>query len=317
MTDAQDTQNQPSRLFDIGSQVVVLRNVRGGGSRDLYPKGVVGIVVRVPNQDHPTYGIRFMDGSEEAIDSSELALLANYRKPTDQKAHLQDQQSRYYDRVIYQCIIGSRAYGLSNEDSDIDRRGIYLPKAQDHWSLFGVPEQIECESTQEAYWEYQKFLILALKANPNALECLYSPLVERQELAVEPLLANRHIFLSQLIYQTFSGYVSSQFKKLQTDIRNQGQIKWKHAMHLIRLLICGTEILKNRHVAVDVGQHREMLLEIRHGKTKWEQVDQLRKAFQKEFNRAFSTTSLPERPDYAQANELLIQARLGAVSIER
>jgi len=314
VTDSQDTQHQPSRLFGIGSQVVVLRNVRGGGSRDLYPKGVVGIVVRIPNFDQPTYGIRFMDGSEEAFPGSELALLAKYRQPTDHEMQVHQEQSRYYDRIIYQCVIGSRAYGLSNEDSDVDRRGIYLPKAQDHWSLFGVPEQLECESTQEAYWEYQKFLILALKANPNALECLYSPLVERQEPAVKPLLENRHIFLSQLVYQTFSGYVTSQFKKLQTDIRNQGQINWKHAMHLIRLLICGTEILKNQHVAVDVVQHREMLLQIRRGQTRWDQVDELRKTLQKQFDRAFSTTSLPERPDYAQANELLIQARLGAVS---
>jgi predicted nucleotidyltransferase len=301
-------------LFGIGSQVVVLRNVRGGGSRDLYPKGVVGIVVRIPNLDQPTYGIRFMDGSEEAFPGSELASLAKYRQPTDHEMQVHQEQSRYYDRIIYQCVIGSRAYGLSNEDSDVDRRGIYLPRAQDHWSLFGVPEQLECESTQEAYWEYQKFLILALKANPNALECLYSPLVERQEPAVKPLLENRHIFLSQLVYQTFSGYVTSQFKKLQTDIRNQGQINWKHAMHLIRLLICGTEILKNQHVAVDVGEHREMLLQIRRGQTRWDQVDELRKTLQKQFDRAFSATSLPERPDYAQANELLIQARLGAVS---
>ncbi|MCE2801243.1 MAG: hypothetical protein LW724_17035 [Planctomycetaceae bacterium] len=80
MTDSQDTQHQPSRLFGIGSQVVVLRNVRGGGSRDLYPKGVVGIVVRIPNFDQPTYGIRFMDGSEEAFPGSELASLIRIRK---------------------------------------------------------------------------------------------------------------------------------------------------------------------------------------------------------------------------------------------
>ncbi|MEK0426094.1 MAG: hypothetical protein RJB11_2185 [Planctomycetota bacterium] len=68
MADSQDTQHQPSRLFDIGSQVVV------------YPKGVVGIVVRIPNFDQPTYGIRFMDGSEEAFPGSELALLIRIRK---------------------------------------------------------------------------------------------------------------------------------------------------------------------------------------------------------------------------------------------
>jgi len=36
---------------------------------------------------------------------------------------------------------------------------------------------LECDSTQEAYWELKKFLVLALKANPNVLECLYSPMI--------------------------------------------------------------------------------------------------------------------------------------------
>ena len=46
----------------------------------------------------------------------------------------------------------------------------------------------------------------------------------------------RSIFLSRLVYQTYNGYVMSQFKKMQADIRNQGQVKWKHVMHLLRLL---------------------------------------------------------------------------------
>ncbi|MFM9061834.1 MAG: hypothetical protein ACKOOI_02175, partial [Pirellula sp.] len=63
-----------------------------------------------------------------------------------------------------------------------------------------------------------------------------------------------------------------------------------------------------------IGQQRQMLLEFRGGVMKWDQLDELRKTFQKEFDRAFSSTSLPERPDYARANELLIQARMKAMS---
>jgi hypothetical protein len=45
--------------------------------------------------------------------------------------------------VIYRCVVGSRAYGLDDEESDTDRRGIYLPPADRQWSLYGVPEQLE------------------------------------------------------------------------------------------------------------------------------------------------------------------------------
>ena len=56
----------------------------------------------------------------------------------------------------------------------MDRRGFYLPPAELQWSLAGVPEQLETDQ-EEVYWEVEKFIRLALKANPNVLECLYSP----------------------------------------------------------------------------------------------------------------------------------------------
>ncbi len=67
-------------LYVVGCQVVVLKSVRGGGSRDLYPEGVVGTIVSTPSSDRATYGVRFMDGSEEAFLGSDLALLAKYRQ---------------------------------------------------------------------------------------------------------------------------------------------------------------------------------------------------------------------------------------------
>jgi predicted nucleotidyltransferase len=130
---------------------------------------------------------------------------------------------------------------LSGDDSDVDRRGIYLPPAELHWSLYGVPEQTENNDTQEVYWELQKFLVMALKANPNILECLHTPLVEHAAPLAEELLAHRKVFLSKLIYQTYNGYVMSQFKKLEQDLRARGDIKWKHAMHLMR---CSTESIE-------------------------------------------------------------------------
>jgi uncharacterized protein len=56
--------------------------------------------------------------------------------------------------------------------------------------------------------------------------------------ATPELPPNRKRFLSKLIYQTYNGYVMSQFKKLEQDLRALGEIKWKHAMHLNQLLCC-------------------------------------------------------------------------------
>src|SRR5438445_9869239 len=162
-----------------------------------------------------------------------------------------------YGFVIYCCIVGSRAYGLEEESSDVDRRGIYLPPANLQWSLLGVPEQLERQETQECYWELEKFLRLALRANPNVLECLYTPLVENASPLAEELLSMRECFLTKQVYQTYNGYVMSQFKKLGQDIRNKGALRWKHAMHLVRLLFSGIAVSAERRVAVQAGEHRK------------------------------------------------------------
>ena len=218
--------------------------------------------------------------------------------------------------IIYRCVIGSRAYGLETEDSDTDRRGIFLPAADRHWSLYGVPEQIENDSTQEAYWELQKFLVLALKANPNVLECLYTPLVETATPLASELLSMRELFLSKLVYQTFNGYVLSQFKKMQADIRNHGSVKWKHVMHLMRLLLSGITALRERYVALDVGEHREQLRAIKRGEVSWDEIDRWRIRLHQEFDAAYLQTTLPERPDYRAVNAFLIRARRAASNDE-
>ena len=122
----------------------------------------------------------------------------------------------------------------------------------------------------------------------------------------------RESFLSKLIYQTYNGYVTSQFKKLQKHIDNHGSIKWKHAMHLIRLLLSGITALNEHRVLVEVGEHRDLLLAIRREEIPWDDVNARRLQLHKEFNAAFQKTTLPDRPDYERANTFLVKARRDA-----
>lgn len=306
----QDRVHHPSNLiYSPGTQVVALVAVLGQSGKVLHPRGSVGVVVHAPvDSEHP-YRVRFADGIEGSLRLDQVTMLARYKESEIGDAGITALRCNLYERVIYRCVIGSQAYGLAGEGSDIDRRGIYLPPADLHWSLYGVPDQLENDDTQEAYWEFQKFLVLALKANPNVLECLYTPLVENATPLAERLLALKSIFLSRLVYQTYNGYVLSQFKKMQADLRNQGQVKWKHVMHLIRLLLSGIRIMRDGFVPVRVEEHREKLLAIRRGEMPWEEVEDWRKRLHHDFNAAAEATSLPERPDYEKANALLIEGR--------
>ena len=308
--------NSPNLIYSVGTQVVALKQVQGSNGLAVHPAGAVGVIVRSPRDRHHSYRVRFADGYESALHHDNLMLLAEYKQGAINDSNNVLSTHGLFHRVIYRCVVGSRAFGLDTDDSDTDRRGIYLPPADLHWSLYGVPEQLENEETQEVYWELQKFLIMALKGNPNILECLYTPLLEHASPLAQELLNMRDAFLSRLVYQTYNGYVMSQFKRMQADLRNQGTVKPKHVMHLIRLLLSGIHVLREGFVPVDVGHHRDRLLAIKNGEMPWDDIEAWRLRLHEEFDRALEQTKLPERPDYERANELLVKARCLAVAEE-
>lgn len=297
-------------ILPVGTRVVAGVETRrtGGGPR---PAGAVGVIIDAPFDETHAYRVRFPDGGEASLRRREMLVQKEL-----QREGLRSSDATFQDLskfIVYRCIIGSQAYGLAGVSSDVDRRGIYLPPADMHWSLFGVPEQIENDATQECYWELQKFLVLALKANPNVLECLFTPLVEVASEQARELLEARSKLLSRLMYQTYNGYVISQFKKLEQDLRTRGDIRWKHAMHLVRLLLSGIVALRTGVVPVRVEEHRERLLAIRAGGVKWDEVEAWRLELHRQFDVAYSSTRLPDRPDFEWADAFLARARRSMV----
>jgi uncharacterized protein len=294
-----------------GTQVVTLAEVRSERGT-VHPPGVVAVVVSPGAAESGLCRIRFADGEESELSPQEVEV----RKRFQLDGLHRDRRGQEWDPdafVIYRVVVGSRAYGLDEDGSDTDRRGIYLPPAEAHWSLYGVPEQIEHKESEECYWELEKFLVLALKANPNVLECLYTPIIESCTPLAAELLEAKQAFLSRLVYQTYSAYVLSQFKKLEHHLMSRGTIRWKHAMHLVRLLLSGITVLREGFVPVRVQEHRERLLSIRRGEVSWSEVDAWRAELHRAFELEFERTALPEWPDYDAANAFLIRARRSMV----
>ncbi len=303
--------HQPDNVF-AGTQVVSRIEIRGPNRSLVHPRGAVGIVTRTPAVPGEAFLVRFPDGFEASLTRDQLDVLKHFKDRLGAAEGSADVTPGFdlEPFIIYRCVVGSRAYGLDTEASDTDRRGIYLAPADLQWSLFGAPEQFEDNTGQWCVWELQKFLIMALKANPNILECLYSPLVEKVTDLGAELLALRERFLSQMIFQTFNGYALSQFKKIEQDRRNHGEVRWKHAMHLLRLLLTGAATLREGRVPVRVEAHRDRLLAVKRGELDWPEVDTWRQQLHRDFEHALAETKLPERPDYEAANGFLVKARL-------
>lgn len=307
------TSTTTNLILPVGTQVVTRRPVRTGSGMPIAPEGAVGRVVGAPADAHHAYRVAFPDGREASLRRHELSVRKQHVRDGVAEAGAALREYDLHRHVILRVVVGSRAYGLDDAGSDVDTRGVYLPPASLHWSLYGVPEQLESPGTDEVYWELQKFLGMALKANPNILEVLNTPLVEAETALGAELRAERHRFVSRMVFQTYNGYVLSQFRKMEQDLRTTGAPRWKHAMHLLRLLLSGATILREGTVPVRMDAHRDALRAIRRGEVPWDEVNAWRLRLHAEMDAAMEASPLPERPDYAWANDFLVRARRGAV----
>ena len=301
----------PQFIIPVGTQVVlkVSKALAGGEYRK---PGTVGVVVESPPHNDEPYVVQFADGGEAKAYFTEVVLR---RKEIEAELGEVGDDLRPY--IIYRCQVGSKAYGLAEGDADDDWRGIYLPPARLAWSLYRLPEQIEARTDQhdEVYWELEKCLLLALKANPNVLETLWTPLVLQMSPLADELRQMRGAFLSQHLFKTYSGYVLSQFRRMAAAVRAGSEYKPKHAMHLVRLLHSGIHALQTGDILVDVSSRREALLRIKHGELTFDEVKQKALALEREFQAAFEITTLPEQPEFARVNDFLIRARRSMVDV--
>lgn len=268
--------------------------------------------------------------------------------------------------LIYKVLSGSRAYGLSHADSDEDTRGVCIPPKE---YLLGLKsfEQHEDQTHNHTVFGLAKFIRLALDANPNIIETLYTD--SRHVLFIndsgERLVAARTIFLSKRVGERFAGYAIDQLGRMERHHRwlvnppdhmptpeeygardIGGRYRWphtdaergyrsafrywnqyqewlrnrnparaelearygydtKHAMHLLRLLRMGEEILRNGSVLV-LRPDAEWLLSVRHGALSYEQVMALAAEHRARLDQMMASSPLPEHPNEAAANDLLV-----------
>jgi hypothetical protein len=132
-------------ILPVGTQVVTTVDLRGDAGGVRVPRGAVGTILKAPADATHSYWVRLVDGKEHAFRRDQLVTLARCQEldltPTAGGPLL-------FERVVLAVVIGSRAYGLDVAGSDTDRRGVFLPPAELHWSLYGVPEQIDDEPGQ-------------------------------------------------------------------------------------------------------------------------------------------------------------------------
>lgn len=114
--------------------------------------------------------------------------------------------------ILFECISGSKSYGLDLPHSDTDIKGVYYLPKEDFYSMDYIA-QVNNDTNDEVYYELGRFIELLLKNNPNILELLYTSedCILKSSTIIDKVKS--FPFLSKLCKDTFAGYALNQIKK--------------------------------------------------------------------------------------------------------
>ncbi len=219
--------------------------------------------------------------------------------------------------VLLRGVVGSTAYGLAREGSDVDRLGVFVAPTTEvaglKWHDSKATQHGTSDQSDYTLHEVGKFCRLALKCNPSLMELLWLPsdLYDQVTEYGVGLMNLRHAFLFDAgVRNAYGGYAHQQ----ATRLRNRGDGSFsadtrkrtaKHGRHLLRLLRQGRELLETGMLTVRVQNAEEY----------WEfdnyTADEMLTVYDREKQLFDSVTSvLPLQPDFARVDDWLKDVRL-------
>lgn len=124
-----------------------------------------------------------------------------------------EQLVRRNGTLIIKVISGSTSFGLNTPTSDQDIRGVYIMPWEDRVRQ-GITDQYADKTNDETYWEITKFFKELSRANPQALEMLYSPdrcILEGKEYLYK--IRREMDFVTRRCEKTFVEYAKGQISR--------------------------------------------------------------------------------------------------------
>jgi len=215
-------------------------------------------------------------------------------------------------KTILKARVGSHLYGLNTEHSDEDYLGVFVRPTKEILSLFNNEETYVSQNPDCTLHEVKKFIHLAAKGNPTVLELLYCPEYEITTYEGCLLVANRELFLSDHVRDSFGGYAVQQARKLKAR-EEEGREGFnpavknryaKHARHCFRLMRQGKQLLETGTMNPRISNPEEYfaLGEL--------PSDELIAKFEEEFKVFESTQSvLLSEPNWKELDKLLLMIR--------
>lgn len=242
------------------------------------------------------------------------------------------------ESVQYETIMGSMAYGVSNESSDMDVYGFCIPPKDmifphlrgeipgfgrqiqrfDAWQEHHIKDPQAVGGKGREYdlsvYSIVKFFQLCLENNPNMLDSLFTP--ENCVLHVTPVgqmvRENRRIFLHKGSWHKFKGYAYAQVHRMRNkepegkrkQLVEQFGFDVKFAYHVVRLLDEVEQILSEGDI--DLQRNREQLKSIRRGEWSEQDILDYFQRKEKELESVYTSSKLPHTPNEEKIKQLLL-----------
>lgn len=237
----------------------------------------------------------------------------------------------------YLTIMGSVAYAVSSDTSDVDLYGFCIPPKDivfPHLAgeIMGFGKQIQrFEQFQqhhivdkEARKEYDmnvynivKYFQLVMGNNPNMIDSLFTAqnhVLHGTKIA-NHVRDNRRIFLHKGSWHTFRGYAYAQMHKMKiknpdpTSKRYASIVEHgydvKFAYHVVRLLDEVEQIMTEQDL--DLQRNHEKLKEIRRGGWTMQQIEDYFAAQEKRLDDVYHNSKLRHGPDEESIKKLLLE----------
>ncbi len=242
--------------------------------------------------------------------------------------------------VQYETIMGSVAYGVSSDTSDMDVYGWAIPPKEDIFphlrgEVLGFGRQAKrFEVYQEhhiddrdalggrgrsydlAIFGIVKFFQLALDNNPNIIDSLFTPAtcVLHCTRVGNLVRENRRLFLHKGAWPKFKGYAYSQLHKLaikeppgkRAELVAEHGFDTKFGYHVVRLIGEVEQILMEGDI--DLQRNNETLKAIRRGEWTEERLRQWFADKESQLERVYAESTLAATPDEPRIKALLLSA---------
>lgn len=195
-----------------GSRVLLVQD-RPDADGVVHAKGTACVVREVA---HHTYVVETPTGARLRVQRDHLRL--QKEELLEALGARQWEHRRLKDEVILATVVGSRAWGLADADSDEDVRGCFVLPFEAHAGLWDAPDEIRDEISDATYGEIEKTIHQGLRADANTLEMLWSPHMKIATPLGRRLVDRRRMFASMNVLGSFGRYATSQFEKVRRSL---------------------------------------------------------------------------------------------------